>query len=76
MPSASAEKARQRPSGDSARWRLNSTKPCGVDMTVVPATTASSHSSRRSAPVAVCSATSDDEHIVSTVRTGPRRPRV
>ncbi|EOD64309.1 hypothetical protein H480_32488 [Amycolatopsis vancoresmycina DSM 44592] len=43
-------------------------------MTVTPPASARSHSPRRSACTARCSATSDDEHAVSTVSAGPSRP--
>ncbi|CAM5383701.1 hypothetical protein SANTM175S_08606 [Streptomyces antimycoticus] len=49
---------------DSARWRLNSMKPLGVDITVVPPVSAIEQSLCRSAWQAMCSATSEDEHGV------------
>ncbi|CAM5619519.1 hypothetical protein SNARM312S_06976 [Streptomyces narbonensis] len=45
-------------------------------MTVAPPASARSHSPRRRALAARCSATSDDEHAVSTVTAGPSRPYV
>jgi hypothetical protein len=45
----------------------------GVDSTVTPPTSASPHCPSRSAWAARCSATSDDEHAVSTVSVGPVR---
>ena len=45
-------------------------------MTVTPPASAIVHSPDRSAWQARCSATSDDEHAVSTVTAGPSRPRV
>ena len=45
-------------------------------MTVTPPASASVHSPCRSACAARCSATSDDEHAVSTVTAGPSRPKV
>ena len=46
----------------------------GVAITVTPPASARSHSPARSAWQARCSATSDDEHAVSTVTAGPSRP--
>ncbi len=66
----------QRPSGDRPRWRENSRKGVGVDMTVAPPASASVHSPARRACIAQCIATSDDEHAVSTVTAGPSRPSV
>ncbi len=48
----------------------------GVDITVTPPARASEHSPARSAWMARCSATSDDEHAVSTVTAGPSSPKV
>jgi hypothetical protein len=64
----------QRPSGASPRWRENSTKRAGFESTVTPPASASEHSPDRSACAARCSATSDDEHAVSTVTAGPSSP--
>ncbi len=75
VPSAEAENALQRPSGASPPWRLNSTNIPGLDMTVAPPASASEHSPRRSACTARTIATSEDEHAVSTVIAGPRRPK-
>ena len=75
-PSASAENARHRPSGDSARCLLNSTNVSTEEITVTPPASARSHSPDRRARTAQCSATSDDEHAVSTVTAGPSRPKV
>ncbi|GGV10491.1 hypothetical protein GCM10010245_19770 [Streptomyces spectabilis] len=47
-----------------------------MDITVTPPANASSHSPDRSAWTARCSATSDDEHAVSTVTAGPSKPNV
>ncbi len=74
VPSAAAEKDLQRPSGDSPRCRLNARNGLGVAITVTPPASASEHSPERSARAAQCSATSEDEHAVSTVIAGPRRP--
>ncbi len=49
VPSAPAENALQRPSGESARWRLYSTNMFGWVMTVTPPTRAREHSPRLSA---------------------------
>ncbi len=76
MPSAPAANALQRPSGASPRCRLNSTSRNGSAITVTPPTSAIEHSPDRSAWPARCSATSDDEHAVSTVTAGPSSPRV
>ncbi len=46
----------------------------GVAITVTPPASASSHSPGRSAWQARCSATSEEEHAVSTVTAGPSRP--
>ncbi len=45
-------------------------------MTATPPARASVHSPCRSACAAWCSATSDDEHAVSTVTAGPSKPNV
>ncbi len=74
MPSASALKARQRPSGDRPAWRENSTNGIGVASTQTPPASARSHSPARSAWQAMCSDTSEDEHAVSIVTAGPSRP--
>ncbi len=76
VPSASAANALQRPSWDSPRCRLKETRSLGVGMTATPPATARVHSPCRSACTAWCSATSDDEHAVSTVTAGPSKPNV
>ncbi len=48
----------------------------GVAITVTPPANARSHSPERNACAARCSATSDDEHAVSTVTAGPSNPKV
>ncbi|GAB3690919.1 hypothetical protein GCM10027597_47030 [Saccharopolyspora tripterygii] len=48
----------------------------GVDITVTPPASASEHSPARSACIAQCMATSDDEQAVSTVTAGPSSPSV
>ncbi len=76
MPSASAEKALHRPSGDRPRWRLNSRNMPGVAITVTPPANAIEHSPRRRAWTARWSATSEDEQAVSTVTAAPSSPKV
>ncbi len=76
VPSASAEKDLQRPSGASPRCLLKSTNTLGVDITVTPPTTAIEHSPARSERAARCSATREDEQAVSTVTAGPSSPYV
>jgi hypothetical protein len=46
----------------------------GVAITVTPPASAADASPSRSARIARCSATSDDEQAVSTVRVGPTNP--
>src|SRR5580704_11133257 len=77
MPAPSAESANDlhRPSGASPCWE-NSVNTIGVDITVTPPTSASEHSPARSDWAARCSATSDDEHAVSTLTAGPSSPNV
>ena len=58
----------------SPRCRLNSTNTVGVALTVAPPASARSHSPERSDCTAMCSATSDDEHAVSTDTAGPSSP--
>ncbi len=76
MPSALSENALQRPSCARPRWRVNSAKIVGVDITVTPPARARSHSARWSALTAMSSATRDEEQAVSTVTAGPSKPRV
>ena len=71
---AGSENALHRPSGARPRCRANSTNRYGVTMTVTPPASAIEHSPERSAWQARCSATSDDEHAVSTVTAGPSSP--
>ncbi len=49
---------------------------CGAAITAAPPTSAIEHSPSRSARPARCSATSEEEHAVSTVTAGPSRPNV
>ncbi|RPK57884.1 hypothetical protein EES42_39010 [Streptomyces sp. ADI95-17] len=76
VPSAASANAFTRPSSARPRWRENSMNAPGVDITVAPPARASEHSPDRSAWIARCSATRDDEHAVSTVIAGPSRPNV
>ena len=46
----------------------------GVALTVTPPASARSHSPSRSACTAMCNATNDDEHAVSTDTAGPSNP--
>ncbi len=74
VPSALAENGLQRLSVASPACLLNSTNVVGVAMIVAPPTRASEDSPFRRERTAMCSATSDDEHAVSTVTAGPSRP--
>ncbi len=74
VPSASWEKAFTRPSAASPPCRENPPNEVGVAITVTPPTRARSHSPARSAWAARCSATSAEEHAVSTVTAGPSSP--
>ncbi len=76
VPSADAENALHRPSEARPRWRLNSTKVSGVDITVTPPARASEHSPERRARIAECMATREEEQAVSMVMAGPSRPSV
>ena len=74
VPSAPSANGLHRPSEAIPPWRVNSANNPGVDITVTPPASASRHSPRRSACAAKCTATSDDEHAVSTDTAGPSRP--
>ena len=74
MPSADAPNALHRPSDDSPFIWWNSVKIPGSTITITPPARASSHSPARTAWLARCSATSAEEHAVSTVTAGPSRP--
>ena len=74
MPSAAPANALHRPSAASPRCRLNSTKIVGCGITVTPPASARSHSPDRSDCTAICNATNDDEHAVSTDTAGPSSP--
>ncbi|PSK62136.1 hypothetical protein B0E53_05953 [Micromonospora sp. MH33] len=74
VPSAAAANALHRPSAASPPCRENSTNRPGVAITVTPPARARSHSPRRSACTARCTATRDEEHPVSTDTAGPSSP--
>ncbi len=76
VPSAASANALHRPSGDSPRWRENSMNAAGDDITATPPASARSASPPRSAWLARCRATRDDEQAVSTVTDGPSKPNV
>lgn len=61
----------QRPSDDSIRCALRLTYMYGCSDRFTPPASATSHSPRRSLSQASCTATSDDEHIVSIGMLGP-----
>ncbi len=63
------------PSLDRPRCWENSMNVFGVAITVTPPASASEHSPLRRACTARCSATSDEEHAVSTETAGPSRSR-
>src|ERR1700741_2587476 len=73
-PSAAPAYALHRPSGANPRCRPNSTNTVGFALTVAPPARARSHSPERSDCTAMCNATSDDEHAVSTDTAGPSSP--
>ncbi len=75
MPSASAEKDLHRPSEASSLRPPEFTKALGVTIVVTPPARASEQSPWRSAWIAQCSATRDEEQAVSTVTAGPSKPR-
>ncbi len=76
VPSAASANDLQRPSGARPRWGLKATNIEGVAITVAPPANASENSPERSAPIARCKATSEDEQAVLTVIAGPSRPSV
>ena len=53
---------------------MKSANPAGVDITITPPASARSHSPARSAWQARCTATSAEEHAVSTDTAGPSSP--
>ena len=75
-PSAASENVLLRPSEASARVCDKSTKDCAPDATCAPPTIAKSHRPDRKCSEPRCSATSDDEHAVSTAITGPCNPKL
>jgi hypothetical protein len=72
-PSAESAKDLHRPSTDEPLVCANGS---GEKSSVTPPAMASEQSPLRSAWVAMCSATNDDEHAVSTEIAGPSRPSV
>ncbi len=76
VPSAASANDLHRPSAASPPCRSNSPNPSGEAITVTPPASASEHSPDRSDWAAQCSATSEEEHAVSTVTAGPSRPSV
>src|ERR1039457_1291860 len=76
VPSAAAPNDLHRPSGDIPPCLVNPMNRPGVGSTVTPPASAIVHSPDRSAWQARCSATSAEEHAVSTVTAGPSRPKV
>jgi hypothetical protein len=74
VPSAAAANALQRPSAAMPPWRANSANTSGTDTTATPAASARLDSPARSERTARWTATSEDEHAVSTVIDGPWRP--
>ncbi len=76
VPSAASAKDLLRASGAISPCPENPTNAPGVAITVAAPASARSHSPARSARTAWCSATSADEHAVSTVTAGPSKPKV
>src|SRR6476469_1482380 len=74
IPSADASNGLQRPSADSAPAASNTAVIPGDSNRFTPPTTAVEQSPACSALAAWCTATSDDEHAVSTVTLGPCAP--
>ena len=74
-PLPRASKVLQRPSGASAWARDTLLDECGERMRLTPHASAIEHSWLRRLWEARCSATSDDEHAVSTTRQGPWKSR-
>ncbi|MEZ5979749.1 MAG: hypothetical protein R3F34_16235 [Planctomycetota bacterium] len=73
-PFARASKLLQRPSAASICAVHTATVPSGSSRRLMPAANAASHSPVRRLCTASCSATSDDEHAVSSAKHGPRSP--
>src|SRR5580692_9352650 len=74
VPSAAAAYDLHRPSGARPRCRENPTNTPGVAITVTPPARAREDSPLRIDWHARCSATSEEEHAVSTETAGPSRP--
>ena len=74
VPSARAPNDLHRPSAASPCWRENSANTSGLAITITPPARTRLASPARSAWQARCTATSADEHAVSTVTAGPSRP--
>ena len=75
-PSAAASNVLHRPSGDRTPARAKTSVPIGDRIAFTPPASARSLSPRWRLTTAWCSATSDDEHAVSTAIAGPSRPSV
>ena len=75
VPSAAAANGLHRPSPASPPCRENPANTAGDAITVTPPASARLDSPDRSDWHARCSATSDDEHAVSTDTAGPSSPR-
>ncbi len=74
-PLASAEKVRQRPSGESMWAWLTATHEAGSSSRLTPPASTVSLSPERSERSARWMATSEEEQAVSTATAGPRSPR-
>ena len=73
-PSAAASSVLHRPPADSIPACEAISVPCGDSFRLTAAATAHRHSLEHTACVAHCTATSADEHAVSTLEHGPCRP--
>src|SRR5215207_2236905 len=74
-PRADASNAFERPSGDNIDAAEKLTNESAVIITLTPPIRARSHSPVRTLLAARSSATSDEEHAVSTMKLGPRRSK-
>src|SRR3954451_20126679 len=74
-PSARASNARQRPSADSMPIRQKPTYQSGRRRELTPPASASGQPSRQMLSQARWTATSADEHAVSTATLGPRKSK-
>jgi hypothetical protein len=72
-PFAASSKVRSRPSGDSTFMSSSSRYLLGCRLRLTPPASAMSHSPERMALRARCTAVSDEEQAVLTVRLGPRK---